>query len=304
VTFAVPVRNGEAFLRRALDSVLAQDFEDFEIVVSDNASDDATPEILRDYAQRDTRLRLHAHAENVGVLENVNRVFDLARGEFVRLLGVDDWLEPTYLSRCLAAFDACPEAIGVTTSFRTHVDSGEAICETYSGEMPDSPDPVRRLARMLWLVHASDRIYDPVHGLFRRAALARSQRIRIMTFNDRLLAAELALMGPIVHIPECLAHRRRVYYQLDEREALLRRLHPSRWREIDAGPLRVGRVLLSIVGASGLSPSQQVRCLPSVGVFTAKLVRKNLGGRITRFRRRIGLTRRNLGLPHDWGSVS
>jgi glycosyltransferase involved in cell wall biosynthesis len=298
------VRNGEAFLHRALDSVLAQDLGDFEVVVSDNASDDSTPEILRDYARRDTRFRLHANTENVGILENVNRVFDLARGEFVRLLGVDDWLEPTYLSRCLAAFEAHPDAIGVTTSFYTHFDRGESVCEVYSGEVPDSPNPVRRLARMLWFHHASDRIYDPLHGLFRRAALARSERIRIMTFNDRLLAAELALMGPIAHIPECLAHRRRDYHQSDDREAFLRRLHPSRWREIDAGPLRVGRVMLSIVRASELSPSQQVRCLPPIGVFTAKLVRKNLSSRITRFRRRIGLTRKNLGLPRGRERVS
>jgi glycosyltransferase involved in cell wall biosynthesis len=99
VTFAVPVRNGEAFVRRALDSALAQDFDDFEIVVSDNASDDATPEILRDYSQRDPRIRLFANSENIGVIENVNRVFHLARGEFVRLLGCDDWLEPRYRYR-------------------------------------------------------------------------------------------------------------------------------------------------------------------------------------------------------------
>jgi hypothetical protein len=170
--------------------------------------------------------------------------------------------------------------------------------------MPDFPDPVQRLARMLWFCHASDRFYDPIHGLIRREALMRSGLIRLMTYNDMMLAAELALMGPLAHVRECLFHRRRAYASHGDRAAFLRRLHPTRWRELEAGPMRIGRVLLSIVGAADLTPSQQARCLLPVGIFTAKQASRHCRRRIRLFRRRIGLTRQNLDLLRDRGSPS
>ena len=94
VSFAIPVRNGERFLGRALDSLLAQDFDDFEIVVCDNASTDKTPEVMRRYAERDRRVRCTRNEEDIGQIENFNRVYELARGEFFRWMGADDWLEP------------------------------------------------------------------------------------------------------------------------------------------------------------------------------------------------------------------
>ncbi|MGA9263256.1 MAG: glycosyltransferase family A protein, partial [Desulfobacterales bacterium] len=94
VSFAIPVRNGERFLGRALDSLLAQDFDDFEIVVCDNASTDKTIEVMRRYAERDPRVRCILNEEDIGQIENFNRVYELSRGEFFRWMGADDWLEP------------------------------------------------------------------------------------------------------------------------------------------------------------------------------------------------------------------
>ena len=70
VTVGLPVFNGERYLSEAIESVLAQTFEDFEVVVSDNASTDGTAEIARRYAERDARVRYVRNATNVGPIEN------------------------------------------------------------------------------------------------------------------------------------------------------------------------------------------------------------------------------------------
>jgi glycosyltransferase involved in cell wall biosynthesis len=293
VTLCLPVRNGQRSIRKALDSALSQDFHDLEVAISDNASDDETPEILREYARLDSRVRVSTNPENVGLLENVNIAFRLARGEFVRLLGADDWLEPQCISRCVAALEAHPEAVGVTTGFCAHLDSGESVYEDYPGEMPDSPDPVQRLARMLWFYRSGDLLYDPMHALFRRDALDRSGLIRLMINNDHMLTAELVLMGPIPHLAEHLFHRTKSYPVT--REAFLRRLHPTLWQKLDRGPLYSGSVLLSIVAQAGLTPRQFARCLPLVGRFTVNRVRRHYRRKYRQFRRRRELARKSHG---------
>jgi glycosyltransferase involved in cell wall biosynthesis len=293
-SLAVPVRNGEAFLRRCLDSALAQEFEDFEVVVSDNASDDRTPEILAEYAARDPRVRVFSNESDIGLIENVNRVFHLSRGGYFRWLGADDWIEPGYLARCVAALDAHPEAVGVTTGFRAHLDSGESRWEDYRGEVADAPDPARRLGRMLWFFHASDLYYDPVYSLFRREALARTQLIRVMTCADMMLACELCLQGPLVHLPEPLSHRRRAYQEFEDRTWLMKRYHPTRWRQVSAGPFRIGGVLLSILASADLDASVRLRSLWPIGVFTFKQARRHYLRSLTNLRRRLGITRENV----------
>jgi hypothetical protein len=143
---------------------------------------------------------------------------------------------------------------------------------------------------MLWFYRSGDRLYDPMHAVFRREALDRSGLIRLMINNDHMLTAELVLMGPILHLPEHLAHRTRSYPK--SREAFLRRLHPTRWQELDRGPLGSGSVLLSIVAQAGLTPWQFARCLPLVGLFTANRVKRQYRRRRRELRRRRDLERR------------
>ena len=81
VSIGMPVHNGAQFLVGALDSLLVQHFEDFELIISDNASDDATQEICLDYAGRDRRIRYYRNETNIGGSGNHSRVFELSRGD-------------------------------------------------------------------------------------------------------------------------------------------------------------------------------------------------------------------------------
>ena len=290
-SFGLPVRNGVDVLRRCLESLLSQDSSDLEVVISDNASDDGTQDLLEEYARADSRVRVGVNAVNIGLHENVNRVLELSRGTLFRWVSADDWLEPEYLSTCQRALAEQTQAIGVTTQFTIHTPDGAGRYEQYQGEFPSSPDPARRFERMLWFFHAGDGKYDPIYGLYRRQALLRSGRIRPSEQADWLLAAELALMGPIIHVDRLLANRTRSYpvlYDLAERR---RRLDPIRGEELRSSPMRLYRDLLDLVNQAELTEAQVHRCKRALRSFWLKDVVARGHFRMSRARRRIPLRR-------------
>ena len=94
----MPVYNGEPFIREALDSLLAQTFTDFELIISDNASTDATKAICLEYAARDARVHYVRQPENRGALANFQFALDEAAGEYFMWAAADDvwdleWIE-------------------------------------------------------------------------------------------------------------------------------------------------------------------------------------------------------------------
>src|SRR3954470_1776125 len=110
VTVGLPVYNGERYVADAIDSLLAQTFSDFELIVCDNASTDRTEAIVRGFAARDSRVRYCRNVENIGLYPNFNLVRGMARGEFFKWLAHDDICSPTYLQRCVEALEADPAA--------------------------------------------------------------------------------------------------------------------------------------------------------------------------------------------------
>jgi len=101
----VPCFRSAAFLHRALDSILAQSFHDWEAIVVDNASDDRTHEIALGYAARDPRIRAHRNEVNLGPVRNWRRCAELARGRHAALLFSDDWYAPEFLAEALPLLD-------------------------------------------------------------------------------------------------------------------------------------------------------------------------------------------------------
>src|SRR5262245_64695053 len=99
VTLGMPVYNGEAFLEEALRSLLGQTFEDFELVISDNASTDRTRSICLDYAARDRRIRYDRNEVNLGFCRNQNYVIESCTREYFLLTHHDDIRAPHYLDR-------------------------------------------------------------------------------------------------------------------------------------------------------------------------------------------------------------
>ncbi len=98
VTICVPVRNGERTIRRTLDSILAQDYPNFEVIVSDNCSNDDTASIVQEYAGQGVRYQFNPKLETWGE-SNWNYVLSLAEGPFIALYHADDLYSPTIVSR-------------------------------------------------------------------------------------------------------------------------------------------------------------------------------------------------------------
>lgn len=95
VSVCIPTYNYARFLGDAIESVLRQEFQDFELVVVDNASDDDTPAVVARYS--DPRLHAYRNERNIGLFGNFARALELATGDLVKFLSADDWLHPAYL---------------------------------------------------------------------------------------------------------------------------------------------------------------------------------------------------------------
>jgi glycosyltransferase involved in cell wall biosynthesis len=108
VSVCIPVYNGARYLPQAIESVLDQEFTDFELVICDDASTDETPELCERY--RDDRIRYVRFDTRVGQAGNFNRCFDASRGPLVTLLHADDFYLPTLLARRVTQLEDHPEA--------------------------------------------------------------------------------------------------------------------------------------------------------------------------------------------------
>lgn len=127
VSVCIPAYNYGKYLKRCLESVLAQTYEDFEIVLVDNASTDETSDIARTFD--DPRVRYICNTSTVSAVENHNKAFSLAVGEYIALLAADDEFLPNRLLRCAEALDENPD-VGLVYSALIVVDTQGNTIET------------------------------------------------------------------------------------------------------------------------------------------------------------------------------
>jgi glycosyltransferase involved in cell wall biosynthesis len=205
------VYNGARYLALTIDSILAQTFGDFELLISDNASTDGTEEICRRYAARDSRIRYVRNLTNLGAARNYNQAFELAQGRYFKWNGHDDPLAPQFLERCVEVLDRDP---GVVLCFSRNRAIDEHGAERDVGALTAltfAPKP------QLASPHAHIRFYHAVvadhpqgavFGLIRRAVLAKTALIGGYRSSDLPLLGEVALRGRFHQISEALQDRR------------------------------------------------------------------------------------------------
>lgn len=127
VSIGMPVYNGEKYIRQALDSLLAQDFKDFELIISDNASTDCTAEICQEYLVRDQRIKYHRNNINLGLWENFNKVLTLARGLYFMWAACDDIWELSYISKLIKIIESNKSIVLASTDFDNIDENGKRI---------------------------------------------------------------------------------------------------------------------------------------------------------------------------------
>jgi glycosyltransferase involved in cell wall biosynthesis len=200
VSVGVPVYNGELTIARALDSLLAQDLDDIEIIVSDNASDDATPEICAEYAARNPRIRLVRNPRNLGLAGNFNRTFELARGRYFKWATHDDWHAPESLRLTAKALDENPTASLCATGVSLVDEHGIEFDRWIPPGDLVEPAPHVRMSRLLRSLGET----HPMYGLLRSSALRRTRLMQSYVGSDRTLLAELSLLGPFVEVADVM----------------------------------------------------------------------------------------------------
>src|SRR5262249_26443707 len=103
VSVCLPVYNGANYLAESMTSVLTQTYEDYRLIVADNCSTDATPDIVAGF--KDRRIVYHRNAANLGLVGNHNRCLELAGGEYVCIWHHDDVMLPTNLEEKVGTLD-------------------------------------------------------------------------------------------------------------------------------------------------------------------------------------------------------
>lgn len=204
VTLGVPVYNAEQYLAETLDSLLAQDYADLEVVVSDNASTDMTRAIVMQYAAQDSRVRLIANPVNLGAAANYNRLVREARGELFKWCGYDDLLAPTYVSRCVDALDQEPRA-ALAFPRTLIIDAAGRVVQAYDDRLDLRDErPWMRVAQFARRVNLCNACF----GLMRREVMLRTGLIRGYVSSDIPFLAEMAAHGPFLQVQQPLFRRR------------------------------------------------------------------------------------------------
>lgn len=278
VVIGMPVWNGERFLPEAIESILAQTYGDLELLISDNASTDATAEICCAYAKRDERISYIRQEKNIGAAPNHNEVFRRSSSQYFKWACHDDVLAPEFIHECVRVLDAdedvvvcCPATVLINEDGsplryspldKGMVDSYGTVWRVEKNMPLTSADPADRFAAVLCNMDWCFEIY----GLIRRSALERTSRMPSYYGGDKVVLADLSLIGR---------------YHLLETPLFYRRCHPNqssspqttryramwisgRKRQILPPQLRLMGAYVRAASRAKLTPVQRSQCFSAI----------------------------------------
>lgn len=278
VTVGLPVYEGERHLQGAIDSILSQSFKDFELVISDNGSTDATPEIVAAAAAADERVRSFRVPTNRGASWNFNNVLHQARGRLFKWASHDDQLMPTMLERCVTASRDDPDAV-LWYPLTTEIDDDGRPVGPVDDRLPlDDPEPHVRLERMLTLYEGS----NPIFGVLDTATLRTTRLLDDFHSSDVVLIGELAMRGRFVEIDERLFLRRWEFRSTESRtrEEVDEWFNPDTRRSHVFVRSRLFREMTRSILRAPLEPSEKLRCLRALGSTWGRRYGRTMAGEL------------------------
>jgi glycosyltransferase involved in cell wall biosynthesis len=203
LSIGLPVYNGENFLAESIEALLGQAYEDFELIISDNASTDGTADICHSYAKQDTRIRYFRQPRNIGYAPNHNFTIDQARGELFKSASHDDLYGRELLKLCIEALDERPDVV-LAHSWSAVINESGTV--THLVDYPvntAAPRASERFRSMLF-----DGWGDDEGGVIRMSVLRKTPLHHSHHFADRTFTTEIGLYGPFYMVPEYLYFRR------------------------------------------------------------------------------------------------
>jgi glycosyltransferase involved in cell wall biosynthesis len=203
LSVGLAVYNGENYLTESLEALLGQSYEDFELIISDNASTDGTADICRRYAKQDSRINYIRQPRNIGCSRNYNFLIDQARGELFKAAAHDDLYARDLLRLCVEALDEHPQVV-LAHAWTAEID-GSGVLAALIEYPVDTANPraPERLRSMLF-----DGWGDDQGGVVRTSVLRQASPQGSYHFADRTFTTEIALYGPFYMVPDWLYFRR------------------------------------------------------------------------------------------------
>jgi glycosyltransferase involved in cell wall biosynthesis len=257
----MPVWNGEEYLRDGLDSLLGQTFDDLELIISDNASTDATQAICEEYADRDSRVRYYRNARNIGLQANFARVLRLATAPYFMWGCPDDLWDPSYVAKMVAVLDD-RESVVLSGSSAAQIDRDGVQLGHFDNVSVLSPRGIRARAHRFICTPPGGGHATLIYGLMRTPVIQRvglfappgkaRHQDRGYYATDLLTLFRLLFEGDFHVVDETLYFHRDTYFDhrgLQRLTAVARAMH-----EVHGyyGDLR------SIIGDSGLDERERL----------------------------------------------
>lgn len=200
---ALAVYNGEKYVAQAIESILTQTFTDFRLLIGDNASTDGTSEICQKYAEQDSRITYHRHAENIGASANHNFLFQPGDAPYFKWAAHDDVLKPEYLEKCIELLDRNP-SMAIAHSLSVEIDENGKQLKTYDCELRlNGSLPQTRFRNILWTNY-----FNEVFGVMRNKLIQNTNLYGSYVGADRNFTAEMILQGDVGYVEEYLFLRR------------------------------------------------------------------------------------------------
>ena len=200
VSIGVPVFNGDKLLAQALAALLHQDYNNLEIIISDNGSTDTTSNICKEFVNKDTRVKYFSSEENFGLSWNFNRVLELSSGKYFMWAAHDDLREPSFVRACVEKMEQCPEAVLCQTHTATFIEGrNKKMCVANLNSFESVTGLIERYRETLNNFPAT-----AIYGLYRSSAMRKTRMFERVIATDLAFIQELSIYGNFVQVPQVL----------------------------------------------------------------------------------------------------
>jgi glycosyltransferase involved in cell wall biosynthesis len=203
ISVLIPTYNYGRFLAEAIESVLAQDFQDFELLIVDDGSTDHTAEVVRPFCSRDPRVHFAVNSANLGMVNNWNHCLNQARGEYIKFLFGDDKLfHRQALSKLLALMQTYPSAV-LAASARAILDENSKAVDLYR-DLPEGCHQGRKIITAVLMANGKNLVGEPSAVLFRKADVRRGFDPKYGQITDVEMWFHLLEKGDLAYTREAL----------------------------------------------------------------------------------------------------
>ena len=196
VSIIIPVYNAEKALRKCIDSVLNQEYKDFELLLMDDGSKDSSPSIIDEYAEKDARVRA-VHKKNSGVSDTRNMAIDMATGAYLQFLDADDWITPDATKLFVRAIEVADADMVIADFYRV---VGEHLSQ--KGDIDTDRILSRKDYADYMLSNPADYYYGVIWNKFYKKELLDRYKLR--------MDAELSYCEDFIFNMEYLLHAERI----------------------------------------------------------------------------------------------